>query len=76
MNGPLMANVTSLETERLARRLAEAPYLDTPGRIETLYLAALTRRPGPTSWRSSVRSSSAADRRRPPRHLPMSSGPF
>ena len=27
--------------------VAEAPYLDTPGRIETLYLAALTRRPRP-----------------------------
>ena len=27
--------------------MAEAPYLDTPGRIETLFLAALTRRPRP-----------------------------
>ena len=47
MNGPLMASVTSLETSDTLAAVAEAPYLDTPGRIETLYLAALTRRPRP-----------------------------
>ena len=47
MNGPLMANVTSLESSDTLAAVAEAPYLDTPGRIETLYLAALTRRPRP-----------------------------
>ena len=47
MNGPLMANVTSLESSDTLAAVAEAPYLDTAGRIETLYLAALTRRPRP-----------------------------
>jgi hypothetical protein len=47
MNGPLMANVTSSESSDTLAAVAEAPYLDTAGRIETLYLAALTRRPRP-----------------------------
>jgi hypothetical protein len=47
MNGPLMASVTSPETSDSLAAVAEAPYLDTPGRIETLYLAALSRRPRP-----------------------------
>ena len=47
MNGPLMAGVTGLESGDTLAAVAEAPYLDTPGRIETLYLAALTRRPRP-----------------------------
>jgi hypothetical protein len=45
MNGPLMANVTDSQTSDTLAAVAEAPYLDTAGRIETLYLAALTRRP-------------------------------
>jgi len=45
MNGPLMANVTSLDRSDTLAAVAEAPYLDTAGRIETLYLAALSRRP-------------------------------
>jgi len=47
MNGPLMASVTSPETSDTLAAVAEAPYLDTSGRIETLYLAALSRRPRP-----------------------------
>jgi hypothetical protein len=47
MNGPLMANVTSPESSVTLAAVAEAPYLDTPGRIETLFLAVLTRRPQP-----------------------------
>ena len=47
MNGPFIANVTSLETSDTLAAVADAPYLDTPGRIETLFLAALTRRPRP-----------------------------
>jgi hypothetical protein len=47
MNGPLMATVTSVENSDSLAAVAEAPYLDTAGRIETLYLAALTRRPRP-----------------------------
>jgi hypothetical protein len=47
MNGPLMANVTGVETSVTLAAVCEAPYLDTRGRIETLFLAALTRRPLP-----------------------------
>ena len=47
MNGPLMVSVTSLENSDTLAAVAEAPYLDTPGRLETVYLAALTRRPTP-----------------------------
>jgi Protein of unknown function (DUF1553) len=47
MNGPLMANVTDPQTSDTLAAVAEAPYLDTAGRIETLCLAALTRRPRP-----------------------------
>jgi Protein of unknown function (DUF1549)/Protein of unknown function (DUF1553) len=43
MNGPLVANVTDPQISNTLTAVAEAPYLDTAGRIETLYLAALTR---------------------------------
>ena len=47
MNGRIMAEMTNLETCDTLAAVAEAPYLDTVGRIEALYLAALTRRPRP-----------------------------
>jgi hypothetical protein len=48
MNGPLMANVTTPDSSVTLAAVAEAPYLDTPGRLETLFLAVLTRRPLPS----------------------------
>ena len=47
MNGSIIAGATSLEAGDTLPAVAEAPYLDTSGRIEALYLAALTRRPRP-----------------------------
>jgi hypothetical protein len=47
MNGQIVARATSLETGDTLAAIAEAPYLDTAGRVEELYLAALTRRPRP-----------------------------
>ncbi len=47
MNGPLMSSVTNLESSDTLAAIAEAPFLDIQERIETLYLAALTRRPRP-----------------------------
>ena len=47
MNGQLVSGATSLESGDTLAAVAEAPYLDTAGRIEELYLAALTRRPRP-----------------------------
>ena len=65
MNGPLMASVTNLETSDTLAALAEAPYLDTQGRIETLYLAALDPPARPDELaRLCLTSSAAAPRRR------------
>ena len=47
MNGPLVSGATSLGVGDTLAAVAEAPYLDTAGRVEELYLAALTRRPTP-----------------------------
>jgi hypothetical protein len=47
MNGRLMAQATSLEQGGTLPAVAESPFLDTPGKIEALYLAALSRRPRP-----------------------------
>jgi hypothetical protein len=47
MNGRLMADATSLKRGGTLPAVAEAPFLDTPGKIEAFYLAVLTRRPRP-----------------------------
>lgn len=47
MNGRLVADATSLETSRTLRAVVEAPFLNTEEKLETLYLAALTRKPRP-----------------------------
>lgn len=45
MNGSFVATATSPDTGDILGAVAEAPYLETAGRVEVLYLAALTRRP-------------------------------
>ncbi len=45
MNGSFVAAATGPETGNILGAIAEAPYLDTAGRVEILYLAALSRRP-------------------------------
>lgn len=45
MNGKLTASATSLDTSRTLRAVVEAPFLHDAEKIETLYLAALTRKP-------------------------------
>jgi hypothetical protein len=45
MNGRLVADATSLERSETLASVADAPFMDTAQRIETLYLAALTRKP-------------------------------
>ena len=47
MNGQIVSGATSLEAGDTLAAVAEAPYLDTAGRVEELYLAALTRKPRP-----------------------------
>jgi hypothetical protein len=45
MNGRLTSEATNLDSSRTLRAVIEAPFLSTEQKIETLYLAALTRRP-------------------------------
>lgn len=45
MNGGFLNGATRPETGDVIGAIAEAPYLDTAGRVEMVYLAALTRRP-------------------------------
>jgi hypothetical protein len=47
MNGRLVADATSLERSESLAAIADAPFLDTRGRIQTLYLATLGREPRP-----------------------------
>jgi hypothetical protein len=45
MNGKFVGDATSLEKSKTLTAVAEAPFFDTPGRIEALYLATLSRTP-------------------------------
>ncbi len=45
MNGVLVSNATELEESRTLRAVVDAPFLVPAEKVETLYLAALTRRP-------------------------------
>lgn len=47
MNGRFVSEATDLDSGELLGAVAQAPYLDTAGRIETLFLATLSRRPQP-----------------------------
>lgn len=47
MNGSYIDGATNPVTSQVLAAVIKAPFLDTPGRIETLYLATLTRRPKP-----------------------------
>lgn len=47
MNGTLIADATHPQRSQFLAAVANAPFLDTDGRIETLYLAALSRKPRP-----------------------------
>jgi hypothetical protein len=47
MNGSYIDGASNPETGQVLGAVVKAPFLDTPGRIETLYLATLTRRPRP-----------------------------
>jgi hypothetical protein len=45
MNNPLIATETHPEKGDTLAAIASAPYLDTAGKVEALYIAALSRRP-------------------------------
>jgi hypothetical protein len=54
MNGSYIDGATNPETSQALGAIVKAPFLDTPGRIETLFLATLTRRPRPDELASLV----------------------
>jgi len=45
MNGTLTAELTTVEKTPTLRAIADAPFLDTRGKVEALYLATLSRTP-------------------------------
>ena len=45
MNGKMIGDATSLERSELLAAVVDSPFMDTQERIETLYLATLTRKP-------------------------------
>ncbi len=48
MNGQLVSQMTSADRSETLSSVAEAPFMDTPAKVETLFLAALGRKPKPT----------------------------
>jgi hypothetical protein len=55
MNGRIVADATSLERSETLASVADAPFMDTRQRIETLYLAALARKPTAKELQRTVR---------------------
>ena len=47
MNGRFVTDMTSVEKGDVLAAVADASFMDTAAKIETLYLAALTRKPTP-----------------------------
>ena len=45
MNGKYVAEATDPKQSRVFAAIADAPYLDSAGRVELLFLTALSRRP-------------------------------
>jgi hypothetical protein len=67
MNGVLVSTATDLEDSRTLRAVVEARFLEPKNKVETLYLAALTRRPEPREldkMLSHVQSQAGDDERR------------
>jgi hypothetical protein len=65
MNGTYIDGATNPDSGQLLGAVVKAPFLDTRGRIETLFLATLTRRPRPDEMAKLVpfieRKTTAAD---------------
>ncbi len=76
MNGSFIDGAINPETSQALGAIVKAPFLDTQGRIETLYLATLTRRPRPDELELLVTFSSIGGRApvKKTRHSATSSG--
>jgi hypothetical protein len=55
MNSQLMGDVTSLKRSETLAAVTEAPFLDTAGKVEALFLASLSRKPKPDEMRRMVK---------------------
>jgi hypothetical protein len=65
MNGGLIADQTALERSEFLAAIVDAPFVDNAARIETLYLATLSRTPRPKELARAIRfldSSAGEDR--------------
>ena len=62
MNGRLTVSATTLQSSRTLAAVAECPLFDTPAKVETLYLAALSRRPRSDELEKLVKYVDAADK--------------
>jgi hypothetical protein len=47
MNNPLVTNATNADRSETLAAVADAPFMDTNGRLEALFLASLSRKPTP-----------------------------
>ncbi len=55
MNGRLLSNATNLQDSKTLAAVADCPLFDTAGKIETLFLATLTRKPRPEELKRLVK---------------------
>lgn len=55
MNGRLVADESATQRSNLLASILDAPFLDTPQKVETMYLAALSRKPKPKEQERAAR---------------------
>ncbi|WP_020468895.1 DUF1549 and DUF1553 domain-containing protein [Zavarzinella formosa] len=67
MNGKTLTDATSLKERGALAAIADAPFLDTAGRIDALFLAALARSPSPGELKRFVAFVDAGGASRDPR---------
>jgi Protein of unknown function (DUF1549)/Protein of unknown function (DUF1553) len=54
MNGTVIASATNVSKSRTLEAVLDSPFLDVKGRIETLYLATLSREPRPQELKRAI----------------------
>jgi hypothetical protein len=67
MNGKFVADATNLQKSETLAAIADAPFLDTAGRVETLYLATVSRMPRPDERDRMVRYVESGGPRKDPK---------
>jgi hypothetical protein len=61
MNGKVIASATNLSKSRTLEAILDSPFLDTKGRIATLYLTTLSREPRPQELKRAIQFIDQAD---------------